>query len=73
MRDAAEIRHAAIAEGVRGLTPSETAIAAAEALDPAIAAQVAEVRSIGEWLERVAALRRETAGHREMEVPAAAV
>jgi hypothetical protein len=53
VRDAAEIRHTAIAEGVPCLTAIETAIAAAEALDPAIAAEVAEVRSIGEWLERV--------------------
>ena len=32
------------------LTAIETAIAAAEALDPAIADQVADVRSIQEWL-----------------------
>jgi carbamoyl-phosphate synthase large subunit len=50
VRDAAEIRHAAIAEGVPCLTAMETAVAAAEALDPAIDAQVADVRSIGEWL-----------------------
>ena len=36
VRDAAEIRHAAIAEGVLCLTAIETGIAAAEALDPAI-------------------------------------
>jgi len=46
-----EIRHAAIAEGVPCLTAIETAVAAAEALDPTIDAQVADVRSIGEWLE----------------------
>ncbi len=51
IRDAAEIRHAAIAEGVPCLTAIETAVAAAEALDPAIDARVADVRSIGEWLE----------------------
>jgi carbamoyl-phosphate synthase large subunit len=50
IRDAAEIRHAAIAEGVPCLTAIETAIAAAEALDPAIADQVADVRSIQSWL-----------------------
>ena len=44
VRDAAEIRHAAIAEGVLCLTAIETGIAAAEALDPAIEAQIAEVR-----------------------------
>jgi carbamoyl-phosphate synthase large subunit len=53
IRDAAEIRHTAIAEGVPCLTALETAIAAAEALDPAIAAGVAEVGSIGEWLELI--------------------
>src|SRR6187455_3624400 len=36
VRDAADIRHAAIAEGVLCLTAMETGIAAAEALDPAI-------------------------------------
>jgi hypothetical protein len=33
------------------LTAIETAIAAAEALDPAIADQVADVRSLGSWLD----------------------
>ena len=37
VRDAAEIRHVAVAEGILCLTAIETAIAAAEALDPAIA------------------------------------
>ena len=50
IRDAAEIRHAAIAEGVPCLTAIETAIAAAEALEPDIAALVSEVRSLDEWL-----------------------
>jgi len=50
IRDAAEIRHAAIAEGVLCLTAIETAIAAAEALDPEIADRIAEVRSLGAWL-----------------------
>src|SRR5262249_30215939 len=54
VRDAAEIRHAAIAEGVPCLTAVETAIAAAEALDPAIADQIADVRSIQDWLPREA-------------------
>jgi hypothetical protein len=51
VRDAAEIRHAAIEEGVPCLTAMETAVAAAEALDPAIDAQVADVRSLTEWLQ----------------------
>jgi carbamoyl-phosphate synthase large subunit len=51
VRDAAEIRHAAIAEGVPCLTAIETAVAAAEALDPTIEVQVADVRSIVEWRE----------------------
>ncbi len=54
VRDAAEIRLAAVAEGVPCLTAIETAIAAAEALDPDIADQVAEVRSIQAWLAREA-------------------
>jgi carbamoyl-phosphate synthase large subunit len=50
VRDAAEIRHAAIGEGVLCLTAMETAIAAAEALDPSIADQLSEVRSLEGWL-----------------------
>ncbi len=50
VRDAAEIRHAATAEGILCLTAMETAVAAAEALDPAIADQLAIVRSLGEWV-----------------------
>jgi carbamoyl-phosphate synthase large subunit len=50
VRDAAEIRHAAIAEGVLCLTAIETAVAAAEALDPALADRLAEVRSLREWV-----------------------
>ena len=50
VRDAAEIRHAATAEGILCLTAIETAVAAAEALDPAIAAQLSEVRSLAEWV-----------------------
>jgi carbamoyl-phosphate synthase large subunit len=52
VRAAAEIRHTAIAEGVPCLTAIETAIAAAEALDPVVAEQVAHVRSIQAWLAR---------------------
>ena len=50
VRDAAEIRHAATAEGILCLTAIETAVAASEALDPAIAGRLAEVRSLGEWV-----------------------
>jgi carbamoyl-phosphate synthase large subunit len=52
VRDAAEIRHAATAEGILCLTAMETAVAAAEALDPAIAEQLSEVRSLDEWVPR---------------------
>ena len=41
VRDAAEIRHAATAEGILCLTAIETAVAAAEALDPALADRLA--------------------------------
>jgi carbamoyl-phosphate synthase large subunit len=50
VRDAAEIRLAATSEGILCLTAMETAVAAAEALDPEIAAAVASVRSLGEWV-----------------------
>jgi carbamoyl-phosphate synthase large subunit len=50
VRDAAEIRHAATAEGILCLTAMETAVAAAEALDPAIAARLSEVRPLGDWV-----------------------
>ncbi|HSL33908.1 MAG TPA: ATP-grasp domain-containing protein, partial [Candidatus Limnocylindrales bacterium] len=50
VRDAAEIRLAATGEGILCLTAIETAVAAAEALDPAIAGRLSEVRSLGEWV-----------------------
>ncbi|MBI2776305.1 MAG: carbamoyl-phosphate synthase large subunit [Chloroflexi bacterium] len=50
IRDAAEIRHAAIAEGILCLTAVETAVAAAEALDPALANGLSEVRSLTSWV-----------------------
>ena len=56
VRDAAEIRHAATAEGILCLTAMETAVAAAEALDPAIAGRLADVRSLDEWVPRTAAV-----------------
>ncbi len=50
VRDAAEIRHAATSEGILCLTAIETAVAAAEALDPEIVAAVASVRSLADWV-----------------------
>ena len=50
VRDAAEIRLAATAEGILCLTAMETAVAAAEALDPSIAGRLADVRSLDEWV-----------------------
>jgi carbamoyl-phosphate synthase large subunit len=55
IRDAAEIRHAAIEEGVPCLTAIETAIAAAEALDPDVVDRIADVRSITDWLALIPA------------------
>jgi carbamoyl-phosphate synthase large subunit len=50
VRDASEIRLAATSEGILCLTAIETAVAAAEALDPRIAALLSEVRSLDEWV-----------------------
>jgi carbamoyl-phosphate synthase large subunit len=50
VRDAAEIRLAATAEGILCLTAIETAVAAAEALDASIVADIAAVRSLSEWV-----------------------
>jgi carbamoyl-phosphate synthase large subunit len=50
VRDAAEIRLAATAEGILCLTAIETAVAAAEALDPDLRSRLAEVRPLGEWV-----------------------
>ncbi len=54
VRDAAEIRLAATAEGILCLTAMETAVAAAEALEPSIAAQLSVVRSLNEWVPAAA-------------------
>ncbi len=51
VKDAGEIRKAALAEGILCLTSIDTALAAAAALDPALARQLDEVRSLDEWLE----------------------
>ena len=50
VRDAAEIRLAATAMGILCLTAIETAVAAAEALDPDLRLRLAEVKSLGEWV-----------------------
>jgi carbamoyl-phosphate synthase large subunit len=50
VRDAAEIRHAAVEEGILCLTAIETAVAAAEALDPAVGPQLGEVRALRDWV-----------------------
>jgi len=50
VRDAVEIRLAATAEGILCLTAIETAVAAAEALDPDVAGRLSEVRSLSEWV-----------------------
>jgi carbamoyl-phosphate synthase large subunit len=50
VRDAAQIRLAAISEGVLCLTAIETAIAAAEAMDPEVAMRTSEVRTLDDWV-----------------------
>jgi carbamoyl-phosphate synthase large subunit len=50
VRDAAEIRLAATAEGILCLTAIETAVAAAEALDPSLVDRLAEVTPLTEWV-----------------------
>jgi carbamoyl-phosphate synthase large subunit len=50
VRDAVEIRLAATNEGILCLTAMETAVAAAEALDPSIAERLSEVRSLDSWV-----------------------
>jgi carbamoyl-phosphate synthase large subunit len=61
IRDAAEIRHTAIAEGVPCLTAIQTAVAAAEALYPEVDDLVADVRSIQEWLTLTAGAAHDAA------------
>ncbi len=56
VRDAAEIRLAATSEGILCLTAMETAVAAAEALDPAISSRLTDVRSLDEWVPATARL-----------------
>ena len=49
VEDAAHIRRATVAEGILCFTTIETAIQAADSLDPAVVAASADVRSLGEW------------------------
>ncbi len=49
VEDATHIRRATVAEGILCFTTIETAIQAADSLDPAVVAASAEVRSLGEW------------------------
>ena len=65
VRDAAEIRHAAIGEGILCLTAIETAVAAAEALDPAVQAALADVRPLDEWTRTGQGSERSAAGEAE--------
>jgi len=62
VRDAVEIRLAATSEGILCLTAMETAVAAAEALDPDIAARLADVRSLDEWVPGAAQAELVTTG-----------
>jgi carbamoyl-phosphate synthase large subunit len=54
MSDAGLIRRAALAEGILCLTSIDTALAAAAALDPALAVQFEDVRPLGEWFSKEA-------------------
>ena len=51
VQDAGAIRRAALAEGILCLTSIDTALAAAQALDPQIAHDLADVRPLDAWLE----------------------
>ena len=53
VRDAVEIRLAAISEGVLCLTAMETAVAAAQALEPDLAGRLADVRPLDAWVPAV--------------------
>jgi carbamoyl-phosphate synthase large subunit len=50
VRDAVEIRLTATSQGVLCLTAIETAVTAAEALDPDLLAHLAEVRALCDWV-----------------------
>jgi carbamoyl-phosphate synthase large subunit len=50
VRDAAAIRHAAVAEGILCLTSMDTALAAARSLDPAVRERITDIRAIDQWV-----------------------
>jgi carbamoyl-phosphate synthase large subunit len=50
VRDAVEIRLTATSQGILCLTAIETAVTAAEALDPDLLARLAEVRALCDWV-----------------------
>ena len=50
VRDAAAIRHAAVAEGILCLTSMDTAVAAARSLDHAVRERITDIRSIDQWV-----------------------
>jgi carbamoyl-phosphate synthase large subunit len=50
VEDAGAIRRAALAEGILCLTSIDTALAATAALDPGLAEEIHDVRSLDEWL-----------------------
>jgi carbamoyl-phosphate synthase large subunit len=56
VRDAAAIRHAAIAEGILCLTSIDTAVAAARSLAPDVQRRVAELRSLQDWVRTPASV-----------------
>ncbi len=58
VEDAGAIRRVALAEGILCLTSIDTALAAAKALDPAIADDLADVRPLDSWLEARTTLAR---------------
>ena len=51
VRDAAAIRHAAVAEGILCLTSMDTALAAARSLDPLVRERITDIRSIDRWVD----------------------
>jgi carbamoyl-phosphate synthase large subunit len=72
VRDAAEIRHAATAEGILCLTAMETAVAASEALDPDLVPRLSRVRPLADWVpDDMAAARGDRHGPQAREVVAA--
>ncbi len=57
VRDAGLIRRAALSEGILCLTSIDTALAAAAALEPSMAAELADVRPLDEWVGQSVVVR----------------